>query len=75
MLRCADVLQEERDLLVDKLLATTEALHASEARNRQSEASQGQVRIACLPACQDEWRGHSLPFTTDYLRTYFPVLV
>lgn len=49
MLCCADVLQEERDLLVDKLLATTEALHASEARNRQSEASQGQVRTACLP--------------------------
>lgn len=36
-------LQEERDMLVDKLLATTEALHASEARNRQSEASQNQV--------------------------------
>lgn len=33
-------------MLVDKLLATTEALHASEARNRQSEASQGQVRAA-----------------------------
>lgn len=36
-------------MLVDKLLATTEALHASEARNRQSEASQGQVR---LPSCR-----------------------
>lgn len=37
-------LQEERDILVDKLLATTEALHASEARNRQSQASASQVR-------------------------------
>jgi hypothetical protein len=37
------LLQEERDILVDKLLSTTEALHASEARNRQSEASQSQV--------------------------------
>jgi hypothetical protein len=36
-------LQEERDILVDKLLATTEALHASEARNRQNQASASQV--------------------------------
>ncbi|WIA28198.1 hypothetical protein OEZ86_010759 [Tetradesmus obliquus] len=37
------LLEEERDILVDKLLATTEALHASEARNRQSQASASQV--------------------------------
>jgi hypothetical protein len=36
--------QDERDALVDRLLLTTEALHASEARNRQSAASASQVR-------------------------------
>jgi hypothetical protein len=35
--------QDERDALVDRLLLTTEALHASEARNRQSAASASQV--------------------------------
>lgn len=34
-------------MLVDKLLATMEALHASEARNRESQASASQVRWAC----------------------------
>lgn len=37
-------------MLVDKLLLTTEALHASEARNRQSAASASQVRGAARPA-------------------------
>jgi len=37
------VLQEERDTLVDKLLSTTEALHALEARNRESQATASQV--------------------------------
>lgn len=46
----AHIKQEERDILVDKLLATTEALHASEARNRESQASASQVG-ACLLMC------------------------
>jgi hypothetical protein len=37
------LLQEERDTLVDRLLATTAALHESEARYRQTEASNSQV--------------------------------
>lgn len=38
-------------MLVDKLLDTTAALHASEARNRQSEASQCQVGDAAEHSC------------------------
>jgi hypothetical protein len=38
-------LEEERDALVDRLLETTEALHASEARRREGAAQQQQVRV------------------------------
>ena len=37
------LLEDERDTLVDRLLETTEALHASEARRREGAAQQQQV--------------------------------